>query len=121
MVDDDETNRTVAEMMLDATGLQVDTAEDGRVAIEMATRTPYDLIFMDMQMPTMDGLTATRKLRQQQRSRKTPIIAMTANAFVADRKRCQEAGMDDFLSKPFDPEALYAITLKWLAVGEVAA
>ena len=114
VVDDDEVNRSVAEMLLESVGLRVDTAEDGHVAVGMVRRADYDLILMDMQMPVLDGLAATREIRRLPGMQATPIIAITANAFVEDRKSCLDAGMNDFLSKPFDPERLYAISLKWI-------
>jgi two-component system sensor histidine kinase/response regulator len=114
VVDDDEVNRTVAEMLLGCVGFRIDTAEDGRVALDMVRRTDYDLILMDMQMPVMDGLAATREIRRLPGTEATPIIAITANAFVEDRKSCLDAGMNDFLTKPFDPQRLYAISLKWM-------
>ncbi len=114
VVDDDEVNRSVAEMLLESVGLRVDTAEDGQVAVGMVGRTGYDLILMDMQMPVLDGLAATREIRRLPGMQATPIIAITANAFVEDRKSCLDAGMNDFLSKPFDPERLYAMSVKWM-------
>ncbi|MBN8474472.1 response regulator [Sulfuritalea sp.] len=114
VVDDDEVNRSVAEMLLECVGFRIDTAEDGRVALDMVRRTDYDLILMDMQMPVMDGLAATREIRRLPGTEATPIIAITANAFVEDRKSCLDAGMNDFLTKPFDPQRLYAISLKWM-------
>jgi CheY-like chemotaxis protein len=80
----------------------------------MAARTAYAAIFMDMQMPTLDGLAATRQIRLLAGGGETPIIAMTANAFAEDRARCMEAGMNDFLIKPFNPDELFSVLLKWL-------
>jgi CheY-like chemotaxis protein len=71
-------------------------------------------VLMDVQMPEMDGLTATRKIRQNPQWAQLPIIAMTANAFEEDRRQCFDAGMDDFITKPFDPDHLYSLLLKWL-------
>ena len=95
--------------------LQVDIAEDGRRAVQMAADGDYAAILMDMQMPEMDGLAATRAIRAGGRNARTPILAMTANAFDEDRRRCLDAGMDDFMSKPLDPELLYRTLLKWLS------
>ncbi len=120
VVDDDEVNRSVAEMLLESVGLRVDTAEDGQVAVGMVQDANYDLILMDMQMPILDGLAATREIRRLPRMQATPIIAITANAFVEDRTSCLDAGMNDFLSKPFDPERLYAISLKWMPATDRA-
>ncbi len=118
VVDDDEVNRSVAEMLLQGAGLRVDTAGDGQIAVSMVLAADYELIFMDMQMPTLDGAAATREIRRLPGMQETPIIAVTANVFVEDRKICLDAGMNDFLSKPFDPEKLYAISLKWLSAIE---
>ena len=107
VVDDDEINREVAQIQLEAVDLVVDTAKDGAEAVAMASRTAYSAIFMDMQMPNLNGLDATKQIRELAQYRHTPIIAMTANAFAEDKARCFEAGMSDFLSKPFDPGALY--------------
>jgi two-component system sensor histidine kinase/response regulator len=87
----------------------------------MAQATDYDLIFMDMQMPNLDGVAATKDIRSLPGREHTPIIAMTANAFVEDRKTCLDAGMNDFLSKPFVPERLFAISLKWLPALDAIA
>lgn len=100
--------------MLLAAGLDADVAVDGIEAVDMAAATAYDLILMDVQMPRMDGLDATRRLRAIPGRVLVPIIAMTANAFADDRARCLAAGMDDFIAKPVDPEILYATILRWL-------
>jgi two-component system, sensor histidine kinase and response regulator len=82
--------------------------------LEMAQRRRYDLVLMDMQMPVMDGVTATMEMRKQPRLQQLPIVAMTANAMQRDRERCLGAGMNDFIAKPIDPDTLYAVLLKWL-------
>ena len=115
VVDDDPMNREVAEVTLQAVGLVVDTAEDGCQALRMVEASGYALILMDVQMPTMDGLEATRKIRALPAGRDIPIVAMTANAFIEDKGHCLEAGMDDFLVKPFDPELLFSILLRWIS------
>ncbi|MGB4062318.1 MAG: response regulator [Azonexus sp.] len=108
VVDDDEINREVAQIQLEAVDLVVHTANDGAEAVAMAQQTLYAAIFMDMQMPDVNGLEATKQIREIPEYRHTPIIAMTANAFSEDKARCYEAGMSDFLSKPFNPATLYA-------------
>jgi PAS domain S-box-containing protein len=114
VVDDEPINREVAQMQLEAVGLLVDTAEDGAAALIWAQTSAYDAILMDMQMPKLNGVDATRQLRQMPGYQHTPIIAMTANVFAEDKAACFEAGMNDFLIKPFDPDALYAILLHGL-------
>ena len=81
----------------------------------MASEKDYDLILMDMNMPVMDGLLATQKIRQSRRNAEIPILAMTANAFVEDRNQCIAAGMNDFISKPVELDVLYAKLEKWLS------
>ncbi len=114
VVDDEPLNREVAQMLLEDTGLVVDTAEDGEQAVAMAAQTAYAAILMDMQMPRMDGLDATRHIRELPGCAETPIIAMTGNAFAEDRASCLAAGMDDFLVKPYKPELLFSTVLEWL-------
>jgi PAS domain S-box-containing protein len=115
LVEDEPVNREVVQILLEEAGLQVQTASDGWQAIECAARQPPDLIVMDMQMPRLDGLEATRRIRQTALGASVPIIALTANAFAADRALCLAAGMDDFIAKPVDPEALFAAVLKGLS------
>lgn len=114
VVDDEPINREVARMLLEDIGLLADMAEDWQAAVAAAGALPYAAILMDMQMPNMNGLEATRAIRKLPGCGQTPIIAMTANAFAEDRAHCAEAGMSDFLAKPFVPEALFATLLHWL-------
>ncbi len=114
VVDDEPINLEVARMLLEDVSLVVDTAADGEEAVAIAGKAAYAAIFMDMQMPRMDGLEATRQIRLLAGGNETPIIAMTANAFAEDRARCLEAGMNDFLIKPFNTEELFSVLLKWL-------
>ena len=114
LAEDEPINREITVAQLEEAGLHVDTAEDGLQAVELASRQTYDLILMDMQMPNLDGLDATRRIRALPGRNTWPIIAMTANAFAEDRERCMEAGMNDFTSKPIDPERFYQILLDWL-------
>ncbi|NTV70432.1 MAG: response regulator [Azonexaceae bacterium] len=114
LVEDEPINREIAENILAETGLSVETADDGEQAVALVRLNPYDLILMDVQMPTLDGLAATRLIRALPNGRQVPVIAMTANAYAEDRARCLAVGMDDFLTKPASPELLFATVLKWL-------
>ncbi|NVZ07714.1 response regulator [Allochromatium humboldtianum] len=116
LVEDEPINQEIARELLEEAGLSVDTADDGVEAVRLSTENDYALILMDMQMPNMDGLEATRRIRQGRRGADTPIVAMTANAFAEDRARCLEAGMNDFLTKPVMPETLYGVVDTWLSV-----
>jgi signal transduction histidine kinase/CheY-like chemotaxis protein len=115
LVEDNAINVEVAMELFKSVGLTVDSALDGLEAIEKAKLQLYDLILMDMQMPKMDGLEATRLIRKIPGYEKKPIIAMTANAFIDNRHACEEAGMNDFISKPVEPALLYKTVFKWLS------
>ena len=121
VADDEPINRMVARSQLETVGLSVDTAENGAEAVALALKTRYAAIFMDMRMPGLDGLEATRRIRLIPRHGRTAIIAMTANVFAEDRAKCFQAGMDDFLMKPFSPDALFGILLKRLGRQDIPA
>jgi CheY-like chemotaxis protein len=114
LAEDEPTNQEVARGLLEDAGLVVELAEDGEQAVAMARQTGYDLILMDMQMPRLNGVDATRAIRAQAGIAQPPILAMTANAFEEDRQVCLAAGMDDHIGKPVVPNLLYATLLKWL-------
>jgi PAS domain S-box-containing protein len=111
IVEDEPINREIAIDLLSDVGVSCDYAENGREAVELVSSNHYDLILMDMQMPEMDGLEATRQIRQLSGCATLPIVAMTANAFTEDRERCRVAGMTDFMTKPIDPDVLFATLL----------
>jgi two-component system sensor histidine kinase/response regulator len=114
LVEDNEINQLVAQEILQEAGLVVEIAEDGQVALQKVQSASFDLVFMDMQMPVMDGVTATRSIRKMPQLDKLPVVAMTANAMEQDRRVCLEAGMNDTLTKPIDPAALWATLLRWI-------
>ena len=114
LVEDNEFNQEVAIELLTDAGLLVDLAENGRAALDMVRLGRYDAVLMDMQMPVMDGMQATRRIREEGRFAELPIIAMTANAMSVDRDRCLESGMNDHVPKPIDPEQLFAALLRWV-------
>ena len=119
LVDDEPLNLEIGVELLSETGLVIDLAANGAQAVAMAEDTCYDLILMDMQMPKVDGLDATRQIRRIPGRETVPILAMTANAFAENRQRCFDAGMNDFISKPVMPDALCATLLKWLQMDRV--
>jgi two-component system sensor histidine kinase/response regulator len=114
LAEDNPINIEVVQQMLHAAGLDVVVAQNGRIALEKAGAGPFDLILMDMQMPEMDGVEATRSIRFLPAHASTPILALTANAFAEDRRACLEAGMNDVLTKPVEPAQLYEALSHWL-------
>ncbi len=114
LAEDEPINQEISRGLLEDIGLAVDLAEDGAMAVEMAKQTTYALILMDMQMPNLNGADATRAIRTLPGYAETPILAMTANAFDEDRQFCIDAGMNDHIGKPVDPEMLFETLLKWL-------
>jgi PAS domain S-box-containing protein len=118
LVEDNDLNQEVALELLTDAGFVVDLAEDGQIALDKLASADYDIVLMDMLMPVMDGVTATRTLRLDARWQGLPVVAMTANAMQADRERCLAAGMNDHIAKPIEPEDLWKTLLKWVKPRE---
>jgi two-component system sensor histidine kinase/response regulator len=114
LVEDNEINQEVAMGQLEDAEVFVDLAENGEVALLMIAGNDYDVVLMDMQMPVMDGIEATRIIRSNPRYESLPIIAMTANAMASDRQLCLNAGMNDHIAKPIDPDQLFGVLLRWI-------
>ncbi len=114
LVEDSKLNQVVAKGLMAETGVLIDVADNGEIAVAKVNERAYDIILMDMQMPVMDGIAATVLIRGDARFAALPIVAMTANAMASDRDRCLEAGMNDHLGKPIDPEELIAKLLQWV-------
>ncbi|MFP5221262.1 MAG: response regulator [Acidobacteriota bacterium] len=121
LVEDDSINRLTAKLILEKLGIQVSIAHDGRQALESLDKNSFDIVYMDIQMPVMDGLAATRAIREKERrspgGTRQPIIAMTAHAMKGDREMCLKAGMDEYVSKPLDKKALLKATRAALGLG----
>jgi CheY-like chemotaxis protein len=115
MAEDNAINQRVGKLILQKAGYDIDLVADGVEAVEAHRIQPYDLILMDCQMPTMDGFEASRHIRKMNAQVQPVIIAVTANALVGERERCLKAGMDDYLSKPFQAEQLISLVRKWAA------
>jgi len=118
LVEDNEINQQVAREILEQSKFVVDIANHGQEAIDMLVPGRYDCVLMDMQMPVMDGLQATRKIREDIRFADLPILAMTANAMIEDRKRTHDSGMNYHISKPINPQELFGALLKWIVPGK---
>ncbi|HEY9193644.1 MAG TPA: response regulator, partial [Methyloversatilis sp.] len=114
LVEDNDLNQQVAREILTAAGFMVDVAADGAIAVAKVQEAPYDIVLMDMQMPVMDGVTATKVIRTLPGCADLPIVAMTANAMAGDRERCFAAGMNDHIAKPVDPEDLWVKLLRYV-------
>jgi len=114
LVEDEVINRHVAEAILSRLNCEIDTAIDGREAVDLASRNDYALILMDMLMPNMGGLEATQCIRQLPGCEKVPIVALTANAFAYEKQRCLDIGMNGFVTKPIRPEVLFETMLRCL-------
>jgi len=118
VVEDNEINQQVAQEMLERAGLVVSIAGNGREALEKVKARTYDAVLMDIQMPVMGGFEATREIRKDGRFKNLPIIAMTAHAMAGDREKSLEAGMNDHVTKPIDPEELFSTLVRWIQPGE---
>ena len=115
MAEDNLINQRVGKLILQRAGFFIDLTADGAETLEAHKKQPYDLILMDCQMPIMDGFEASREIRRLPLPQPA-IIAVTANALIGERERCLNAGMDDYLSKPFQAEQLVAMVLKWVSI-----
>lgn len=114
LVEDNEINQQIAVELLEMAGMSVTVADNGKIALEKLAQENFDIVLMDIQMPVMDGYTATREIRTQEKFASLAIVAMTANAMTGDREKCLEAGMNDHLAKPIAPQELYRKLVQWV-------
>jgi polar amino acid transport system substrate-binding protein len=122
LVEDNTLNQQVADELLNQAGVSVTIAENGKIAVQLVQETRFDIVLMDIQMPVMDGLAASRKIRNLKDGfDQLPIIAMTAHAMAGDRDKSVAAGMNDHITKPIDPDKLYACLLKWIDPDSIAS
>ena len=115
LVEDNELNQQVVLGFLEETRANIDVAKNGQIALDMLENNTYDIVFMDLQMPVMDGITATQAIRNQEKFADLPVIAMTAHAMQEELQKCIDVGMNDYFTKPIDPNALFVLLAKWLA------
>ena len=120
LAEDNEINQQVAVELLTAAGVAVDIAENGRMAVDMVRQGDYDAVLMDLQMPELDGFQATREIREDARFADLPVIAMTAHALNEERDNCLEAGMNDHVAKPINPDVLFETLTRWTATADKA-
>jgi PAS domain S-box-containing protein len=120
LVEDNEVNQAVTVELLTDAGLSVETADNGQLALDKLGQSSYDLVLMDMQMPVMDGVTATIEIRKNEQWSTLPIVALTANAKQLDRDTCIAAGMNDYIAKPIEPDLLWSTLLKWIKLSDPA-
>jgi signal transduction histidine kinase/CheY-like chemotaxis protein len=117
LVEDNKINQVVAIGLLEDAEIVVDLAENGEVAVQKVHENSYDAVLMDVQMPVMDGMEATRVIRSDPRFRLLPIIAMTADAMASDQQQCLDAGMNDYVAKPINPQQFFGVLSRWIAQG----
>ncbi len=120
VVEDNAINRQVSEEILRGFGVEVTLVDSGEAALDQLSRQAFDLVLMDIQMPGMDGFEATRLLRRREALRQLPVVAMTAHAMAGDRQLCLDAGMDDYIAKPVEPERLFLLLSRWLRRDKMA-
>lgn len=116
VIEDNAINQQIVRRMLEFLGCQVDVADNGAIGLEMFNRSNYAIVFMDCQMPVMDGFEATLAIRSGDHANNVPIFAVTANVLPEDRRRCEEVGMDEFLAKPIDRPRLNELVKSYLSL-----